>query len=448
MPRDDIAQIGMTYGVLSREGVYDLKTIAKEYYDQQSELDKQKKWSHDRYLKHSSNAVGQVSSPNDSDFRDCSVWSINHYLGLNRHPYVISKAKEVLDKYGTGCGTSAMSGGHCQLHKDLQKRLAKIFSKEDALLFSTGFTANSGAISALCKGSETFILIDRESHASIIEGCKTSGSSFLPFKHNNLEDLEKKLKRYCGKYVNILVITESVYSMEGDIAPLKEIVALKKKYNFLLYVDEAHSFGFYGEKGAGVCNQLGIAQDVDFIMTTLSKSTASIGGVIATSKEFASFLRWSNAYLFQAAIPPVDAAVVDACLDLISNDDNIIKSLWQKTKYLRDKLLELGFDVGESSSPIVPVYIRDMQTLKQVEKELFDSRIFVIAIYYPAVHKNAGRLRLIVNNSHEKKDLDDLIAALNKLGKKYKFTSLPHDERNCTNNSAIHIITDRSKQHT
>ncbi len=417
--RKDIPQVGMTYNVLRREGVYDLKKIAQEYHDQQQYLDKTNSWSHDRYLGTSSNARAEVFNPSESGSKNCSIWSINHYLGLNRHPYVIARAKESLDIYGTGCGTSAMSGGHSHLHKDLQKRFAKIFGKEECLLFSTGFTANAGTISSLCKGSETFIIIDKDSHSSIIEGCKAANSKFIPFKHNNIADLEIKLKRYSPKHVNTLVIVESAYSMEGDIAPLKEIVELKKKYNFLLYVDEAHTFGFYGKDGAGLCNELGIADEVDFIMTTLSKSTASIGGIIATSKEFASFLRWSSAYLFQAAIPPVDAVVVDACLDLIQNDPELIKSLWKKTIYFRNKLIDLGFDIGNSSSPIVPVYVREPQILKLMEKNLFEQGIFTIAIQYPIVKASEGRFRFIVNNSHTIQDIDNLVNTLYELGKKY-----------------------------
>ena len=416
--RKNIPQIGMTYQALAKEGIYDLKAIAKEYYEQQNYLAEHNRWAHDRYLKYSSNTNAEVFT-STTNSKHCSVWSINHYLGLNRHPYVIAKAKEVIDVYGTGCGTSAMSGGHSEFHKALQKRFAKIFGKEECLLFSTGFTANSGTITALCKGSETLILIDRDSHASIVEGCRASGSKYLPFKHNSVRDLENKLKRYASKHVNVLVITESAYSMEGDIAPLKKIVRLKKKYNFLLYVDEAHSFGFYGKNGSGLCNELGITDQVDFIMTTLSKSTASMGGIIATSKEFASMLRWSSSYTFQAAIPTADAAVVDACLDLIENDPGIITSLWQKTRYLRQKLIDLGFDVGHSSSPIIPVYVRDPTTLKEMEKDLFEKGIFTVAVQYPAVKPSQGRFRFIVNNSHTLKDIDGLVATLTKLGKKY-----------------------------
>lgn len=417
--RKDILQIGMTYQVLNRDGIFNIKEIAEEYYTQQTYLDEMGQWTHDRFLKQSSHARAMVRAPSVDEFKDCSVWSINHYLGLNRHPYVIEKAQRATELYGTGCGTSAMSGGHSQLHKDLQKRFAKVFSKEECILFPTGFTANSGTIAALCRGSETLIIIDRDSHASIIDGCRASGSRFIPFKHNSVQDLENKVKKFSGKHVNLLVIVESAYSMEGDIAPLKKIVELKKKYGFLLYVDEAHTFGFYGENGRGLCNQLGVADDVDFIMTTLSKSTASMGGVVATSKEFASFLRWSTAYLFQAAIPAADVAVADACLDLMSNHPEIIESLWDKTNYLRKKLVGLGFDIGKSESPIVPLFVRDSDILKKMEKELYEEGVFTIAIQYPVVKASEVRFRFIVNNSHAIEDIDHLVEILSKLGKKY-----------------------------
>ena len=409
----------MTYQILNKDGIYDLRAIAKEFHEQQTHLDKLGQWTHDRYLTQSSHARAKVRSESSPFFKECSVWSINHYLGLNRHPYVIKKAQEATALYGTGCGTSAMSGGHSQLHKDLQKRFARILSKEECLLFPTGFTANTGTIAALCKGSETLIIIDRDSHASIIDGCRASQSKYIPFKHNSVQDLEQKLKRYSTKYVNLLVVIESAYSMEGDIAPLEEIVSLKKKYNFLLYVDEAHTFGFYGKNGSGLCNHLGVADNVDFIMTTLSKSTASIGGIVATSKEFATFLRWSTSYLFQAAIPAADVAVTDACLDLINRQPELIESLWAKTHYLRQRLLDLGFDIGKSQSPVLPLYVRDSDILKKMEKELYKQGIFTIAIQYPIVKASEVRFRFIVNNSHTLKDIDHLIAVLYDLGIKY-----------------------------
>ncbi len=417
--RKDIPQIAMTYQILNEDGISDLKKIAKEFSQQQEYLSKSALWGYDRYLEHSSDSRAKVITPSTGISRECSIWSTNHYLGLNRHPYVIQKAKEALDTYGTGSGTSAMSGGHSKLHKDLQKRIGKILGKEECLLFSTGYTVNSGAIPALCRGKETLIIIDRDCHASIIQGCKSAQSKFLPFKHNSVKDLEAKLERFSAGHANVLVIVESAYSMEGDVAPLKEIVALKQKYNFLLYVDEAHTFGFYGEKGGGICRELGITNDVDFIMTTLSKSTAGIGGVLATSKDFSAMLRFSSPYTFQASIPPADVAVVDACLDLIENEPTIIESLWKKTHYLREQLLGLGFDVGQSESPILPLFVRDSEILKKMEKELFEHGVFTVAVQYPAVKPSEVRFRFIVNNSHTKEDINELVGILCKLGIKY-----------------------------
>ena len=412
-------QIGMTYQILNNRGIHDLKTIAEEYYHQQAMQQQQGIWGYDRYLKHGAHSSGTINSLDAELSHECTVWSINHYLGLNRHPYVIRKAKEILDIYGTGCGTSAMSGGHSQLHKNLQKRFARLMGKEETLLFSTGFTVNSGVIASLCRTTKTLILIDRDCHASIIDGCKASGSQFLPFKHNSVVDLETKLKKYSPKYINILVVTEGAYSMQGDLACLEEIVSLKNKYNFLLYVDEAHSFGIYGDKGAGLCRELKIEKEVDFIMTTLSKATASIGGIVATSKEFASLLRFSTTYLFQAAIPPVDVAVIDACLDILEKDQTIRQHLLEKADYLREKVVSLGFDVGNSRSPIIPIYIRDPNILRLMEKELFINGIFTIAIQHPAVSKTEGRFRFIINNSHTFEDIDALVSILQKLGKQY-----------------------------
>lgn len=384
---------------------------ASKYYNRQIDLIQKNEWGYDRFLKYSSGSGGVVVA--DLEEKDCSIWSINHYLGLNRHPYVIAKAKESLDIYGTGCGTSAMSGGHSQLHKNLIKRIAAKLNKEEVVLYSTGFTANSGAIASICSLPNTLILIDRDCHISITDGCKASGAKLLPFKHNSTEDLERKLERYSGNYENVLVVAESIYSMSGDIAPLQKIVQLKKKYNFLFFVDEAHTFGIYGDAGAGLCNELGIQDDVDFISTTLSKATASIGGVIATTKEFAAMLKWSSTHGFQASIPPADVATIDACLDLIDNEVSIVKSLMEKSEYCRKQMLALGLDLGHSLvGPILPVYIRDYDLLREIEKELFDNNIFTVAVIPPAVKSSKVRFRFIINNSHTKEQIDHLIRVL------------------------------------
>lgn len=419
MAKFNIPQIGMTRAILNRHGVNDVKEIAAQYLIQQQNLSLSDEWAHDRYLQGGSAAVGTVCSDDSQVRKLCSIWSINHYLGLNRHPYVIEKTRLAVKEYGTGCGTSAMSGGHSDVHKILQARLASFLGKDDAIIFPTGFTSNSGAISILCRDHDTLILIDRDCHASIIDGCKLSGAKYLPFKHNSLDDLEAKLNKYSGKYKNIFVVVESVYSMEGDVAPLKEIVSLKSKYEFLLYVDEAHSFGIYGRKGKGLANQLSLNNEIDFIMTTLSKSVASIGGVVATSKEFCSMLRWSNPYLFQASIPASNVATINACLDLLEDENAGVSELWAKTNYLRRRLMDIGFDIGCGESPIVPVYIRNSVTLKMMERELFNNGVFTLAIQYPIVKASEVRFRFIVNNSHSFSDIDYLLEVLTGLGIKY-----------------------------
>ncbi len=415
----DIPQIGMTRQILNSNNVFNINEIANEYYRQQQLQTDVGEWSYDRYQHDGSSGNSVVCSPGSSDSKHCSIWSVNHYLGLNRHPYVINKVVETVKKYGTGSGTSAMSGGHSHLHKDLQIRLADFLDKEEVLLFPTGFTANIGALSAICHGRETLILLDKDCHASIIDGCKASGAKYLPFKHNSINDLEKKLDTYKSRYINIVVIIEGVYSMAGDVSPIERIVKLKEKFEFLLYVDEAHSFGFYGKNGGGLCNKFGVTKNVDFIMTTLSKSTASIGGLIATSKAFCSLLRWSTAYMFQASIPPADVAAINACLDLFEKDSTLVDQLWDKVRYFRKELEKLGFDTGSGESPIVPAYIRHYPTLKKMEYELFERNIFTLAIPYPAVKATEVRFRFIVNNSHSFGDINYVVTVLRELGIKH-----------------------------
>lgn len=418
-------KIGNYHRPINRQLQYKNKTMdnpiqkrAKDYYTRQQDLLLKDEWGYDRHTQDSSGARGTIVA--ESGEQSCSIWSINHYLGFNRHPYVIDKAREALGLYGTGCGTSAMSGGHSQLHKKLIDRLAAKLNKEEVILYPTGFTANSGAISTLCSLKSTLILIDRDCHGSIIEGCRASGAKYLPFKHNSVIDLEAKLEKYSGKFDNVFVMVESIYSMGGDTAPLKEIAALKEHHNFLLLVDEAHTFGLFGEKGAGLCCQLGIEDKVDFITTTLSKATASIGGVVATTKEFASLLKWSPTHVFQAAIPPADVAAIDACLDLIDTHPSIIKSLMNKTADCRKRLERLGLDLGQSTdSPIIPVYIRDYDILRAMEKELFNRGIFTVAVIPPAVKHSEVRFRFIINDSHTEEEIDELIYVLGTMADKF-----------------------------
>ena len=350
--------------------------------------------------------------------KNCIIWPINHYLGLNRHPKVIEASIDALKEFGTGCGTSAMSGGHSYLHKLAEKRLANWLGKEDAILFPTGYSANVGAISGLAKGPSSFILFDRECHASIIDGVKLSGAKFLPFRHNDSDDLARKLKKFSAQYENVLVIVESVYSMTGEEACLQEIVDLREHHEFLLFVDEAHSFGLHPERT--LCKKLGITEEVDFIMTTLSKSTASIGGVIATSHAFKTLFQVeANAYLFQAAIPPSDVAAIMAAMDVIEETPELLSSLWAKVSYMRGRLKELGFDIGAGSSPIIPVFIRDSDTLLRMGQDMYEDGVFTTSVAYPVVKHSEVRFRFILNESHSYAQIDRTLHVLENLGQKY-----------------------------
>ena len=414
-------QIGQIREKCKESYITNIQDIASMYHQQKNIQIKDGTLCYEMITEKGSSAVGVMTHYSTKEQQESIIWSINHYLALNRHPKVIESAKKALDEYGAGCGTSAISGGHNRLHKDLEERLAKLFQKERAVLFSTGYSANVGAISALAKGKNSLILFDRESHASIIDGCRLAGCKYLPFRHNSMNDLERKLKRYGSKYDNVFVIVESVYSMSGNHAPLSELVKLRLQYKFLLFVDEAHSFGIYGKDGAGRCQELGLSDDVDFIMTTLSKSTASIGGVVVAKKEFITLIQsQANAYMFQASLPPADTAVVLTALDIIRDEKTIVESLWKNTDYFRSKVKKMGFDIGIGQSPIIPIYIRDIDILLSMGKDMLNQGIFTTSVTYPAVHQNEGRFRFILNASHTKEHIDKTLDVLEALGVRYE----------------------------
>lgn len=413
----------MAIGYLMKQlhdlGITDFDAIAEKVSQLKALQIEENLWGYDRYTETGSAAAAKVITQADGQARDCVLWCLNHYLGLNRNPKVIERARTALSTFGTGCGTSAMSGGMSSLHKEVERKIGAMLGKEKALLFPTGYTANLGALSSL-PGKRDLILFDHESHASIIDGCKLSRRDWLAFGHNDPDNLEAKLKRFQGKYENIFVVVESAYSMSGDLAPLKEFVALKRKYKFMLYVDEAHSFGLYGDRGQGYCHEAGVIDEVDFIMSTLSKSTASIGGFIAGKQKHCDLLQvTAGAYIFQACLTPADAATILASLDELSENDSHRKALHEKNAYFRTHLLKAGFNLGESASPIVPIYIPELEKLYAFVKRLFEDGVFSIPVTYPAVKVNEGRIRFIVNASHTYEQIDFTLSALTRIGKDF-----------------------------
>ncbi|EJC80203.1 7-keto-8-aminopelargonate synthetase-like enzyme [Rhizobium leguminosarum bv. trifolii WSM2297] len=418
MVAGDNRQIGLVRRDCQDLGISKVTAVADAYHEVKSQQSISGVWCYDNFTERGSNSAGVVKSDAYTVERDCIIWPVNHYLGLNRHPTVVDAASKALQQFGTGCGTSAMSGGHCSLHKQAEKRLASWLGKEAALLFPTGYSANVGAISGLAKGPSCFVLFDRECHASIIDGIKLSGAKFLPFRHNDISDLARKLDRYAGQYENVFVVVESIYSMSGEESRLQAICDLKSQHDFLLFVDEAHSFGLHPERT--LCRKLGLTDHVDFVMTTLSKSTAAIGGVVATSHAFKTFVQVeANAYLFQAAIPPADVAAIIAAMDVIEETPHLLQSLWSKVSYMRGKLRDLGLDIGQGTSPIIPVFIRDSDTLLRMGQDMFHEGIFTTSVAYPVVKHSEVRFRFILNESHSYEQIDRTVGLLEKLGRRY-----------------------------
>lgn len=395
--------------------IEDRSEIIQEFVDKQNSSTGN---AYDRYLEYGPSTFMNVITENSGANKECIMWCVNHYLSLNRNINVIEKASQALHQFGTGCGTSAVSCGMSSLHKEIEKRVAKLVGKEEAVLFPTGFTANLASISYLT-GRNDLILFDRECHSSMINGFRLSKAKSIPFKHNDTADLEIKLKRYEGSYENIFVVVESAYSMSGDLSPLKEITGLKRSHKFYLYVDEAHTFGFYGERGQGYCYEQGVTDDVDFLMSTLSKATSSIGGFLASKHKYCALIRWSDPYMFQACLTQVDAAIILACLDEIENNPWMIKELHAKNQYMRDLLISKNFNLGDSKSPIIPIMIPDHLKLILVVNELYQEGIYSTPIVYPAVNKDEGRIRLILNYAHTKEQIDYTVETLEKICNKH-----------------------------
>jgi glycine C-acetyltransferase len=384
--------------------------------------------AYDRYLEKGAATTATVVTPVPRSSKECIMWTVNHYLSLNRNETVIEKAHQAMRQFGTGCGTSAVSCGMNALHKEIETRVAKMVGKEQAVLYPTGFTANIGAINGLV-GERDLILLDGECHSSIINGSRLTSAKKIVFRHNDVSDLEKKLKKYGKAFENVFVIVESAYSMSGDVSPLKEIVALKKAHRFYLYVDEAHTFGFYGDKGQGYCYEQGLTDQVDFIMSTLSKATASIGGFLASDQRYCSLVRWTPTYMFQACLTPQDAGVILACLDEIESHPEMIKELHEKNQYMRRLLKERKFNLGQSQSPIIPIMIPSPMKLLMVVDDLCKEGIYSTPILYPAVAKHEGRIRLILNLAHTKEQIDYTVDTLEKICKKHDAPCFIDDNR-------------------
>ena len=346
------------------------------------------------------------------------MFGSNSYLGLTNHPKVIEAAVAATKKYGTGCAGSRFLNGTLDIHIALEDRLAKFVGKDEAIIYSTGFQVNLGVASCLT-GREDYILWDELDHASIIEGCRLSMSKKIKYKHNDMESLEKKLQM-CDPDKVKLIITDGVFSMEGDVANLPKICELAKKYNAAVYVDEAHGIGVFGNQGRGTCDHFGVTKDVDLIMGTFSKSFAALGGFIATDSVTANYLRHnSRSYIFSASITPASTAAVNAALDIMESEPERIEHLWKVTNYALDGFRNIGCEIGHTSTPIIPLFIRDNDKTFAVTRDLLEEGIFVNPVVSPAVPSEDTLIRFSLMATHTMAQVDRALEAIEKVFKRY-----------------------------
>ena len=346
------------------------------------------------------------------------MFGSNSYMGLTNHPKVKEAAIEATKKYGTGLAGSPFLNGTLDIHKELEQKLAAFVGKEDAMLYSSGFEVNLGVVSTLT-GRNDSIILDEQDHASIIEGRRLSFSKALKYKHNDMVSLEEQLKK-CSPEEIKLIVTDGVFSMEGDVANLPEIVRLAKQYNATVMVDEAHSIGVFGRQGSGTCDHFGVTDDVDLIMGTFSKSFASLGGFIACDKTITNFLRHhSRSYIFTASITPASTAAASAALDIMMNEPERMEHLWEITHYALDGFRNMGCEIGNTSTPIIPLYIRDNNLTFMITKELSDEGIFVNPVVSPAVAPHDTLIRFSLMATHTKEQVTIALETIQKIFRKY-----------------------------
>jgi 8-amino-7-oxononanoate synthase len=349
----------------------------------------------------------------DIDGRKILMFGSNSYLGLTNHPKVKEAAKAAIEKYGTGCAGSRFLNGTLDLHVQLEESLAEFFNKEAALVFSTGFQANIGVISCL-SGRNDYILIDELDHASIIDGSRLSFSKVIKFKHNDMNSLERQLAALPKDCIK-LIVTDGIFSMEGDIINLPDMVKIAKKYGATTIIDDAHAVGVIGEQGSGTASHFGLINEVDFIVGTFSKSLASLGGFVVADKASIEYLKHNaRSLMFSASIPPASAASALAALDIIKTQPEIMEKLWDNTNYAMKSLRQLGFDIGQAQSPIIPIYMRDNERTFQVTKILFEEGIFVNPVISPAVKSDCALLRFSLMATHTHSQIDFAFEKLEK----------------------------------
>ncbi|MBB6237470.1 8-amino-7-oxononanoate synthase [Pedobacter sp. AK013] len=344
------------------------------------------------------------------------MFGSNSYLGLTNHPKIKEAAKAAIEKYGTGCAGSRFLNGSLDIHQELENRLAEYVGKEAAVLFSTGFQVNLGVISCLLDRND-YLLLDEYDHASIIDGSRLSFSRTIKYAHNDMQDLRRKLSRLPEDAAK-LIVSDGIFSMEGDLVNLPEMVEIANEFGANIMMDDAHSLGVIGFNGSGTASHFNLTEDVDLIMGTFSKSLASLGGFIAGSTETIEYIKHrARSLMFSASMPPSAVASVIAALDIIESEPERIDKLWANTEYAKKLLLDAGFDIGHSNSPIIPIYIRDNTKTFMITNILQQNGVFVNPVVSPAVPSDSSLIRFSLMATHT---FDQIELAITKLSAAFK----------------------------
>lgn len=350
------------------------------------------------------------------------MFGSNSYMGLTNHPKIKEAAIAATLKYGTGCAGSRFLNGTLDIHIELERKLADFVGKDASLVYSTGFQVNLGVIPTVT-GRNDYILIDELNHASIIEATRLSFAKVIKFRHNDMQSLERVLKKCEAGRIKLIVV-DGVFSMDGDIANLPEIVRLADKYDATIMVDDAHAIGVIGKNGSGTASHFGLTSKVDLIMGTFSKSLAALGGFIASDFETINYIKHhSRSLIFSASATPASAAAVLAAIDIIKSEPERMKNLWEVTHYAIDNFRKLGFDIGNTVTPIIPLYIRDNLKTLTITRMLMDEGIFVNPVVAPAVSKDNTLIRFSLMATHTKDQVDIALEKFQKLGKKLHIIS-------------------------
>jgi glycine C-acetyltransferase len=368
------------------------------------------------------NQIRTIESPQGAwlvvDGKKVLNFCSNNYLGLANHPRMVAAVKDVLDRYGVGPGAVRSIAGTMGIHIELEERLAKFKGVEACISFQSGFTANLATIPCLV-GKGDVIFSDELNHASIIDGCRLSGATIVRVAHANSADFEAKILENKGKYRRMLAITDGVFSMDGDIAPLDQIYQVTSQHDVMLMVDDAHGEGVIGSNGRGIMDHFGLHGKVDIEVGTMSKAFGVMGGMVAGNAKLIEWIRQrGRPFLFSSALTPADTAACLAAVDLLEESSELVDRLWSNGNYFQEQMKALGFDTGFTQTPITPVMLGDAKLAREFSRELFSEGVFAMALGFPTVPVGKARIRVMISATHSKSDLDQALDAFQRVGRK------------------------------